>query len=152
MTLACGFTPLHLTTFLAAHLQRCLPASRVEVKTGLYGDLAGNLERISGCDAAAVAIEWQDLDPRLGYRSLGGWGPSEVTDIATTVPASLARLASAIRRAPAVPFAICLPTLPLPPAFVAPGFAGSQPCGTRAPRGRGEFCGRGKRTPVGLRS
>ncbi len=130
MTLACGFTPLHLETFLAAHLQRSLPGSRVEVKTGLYGDLAGSLERISGCDAAAaavaVALEWQDLDPRLGYRSLGGWGPSEVADIAARVPASLARLAVAIRRAPAVPFAICLPTLPLPPAFSTPGFEASR--------------------------
>ena len=43
--LACGFTPLHLITFLRAHLQLRFPLARVDVETGLYGDLQGNLER-----------------------------------------------------------------------------------------------------------
>ena len=45
--LACGFTPLHLQTFLAAQLRIQSPGHRVEVHTGLFGDLAGNLERLS---------------------------------------------------------------------------------------------------------
>ena len=44
--LACGFTPLHFQTFLAAHLRRSHPTSSIEIETGLYGDLAGNLERL----------------------------------------------------------------------------------------------------------
>ena len=43
---ACGFTPLHLQTFLAAHL-RNLRSTRADVTTGVFGDLAGNLERLS---------------------------------------------------------------------------------------------------------
>ena len=126
VALACGFTPLHLETFLAAHLQRSLPGSCVELQTGRFGDLAGNVERISGCDAAVVVMEWQDLDPRLGYRNLGGWGPSEVNDIVANVQSSLARLASPLRRAATVPAAICMPTLPLPPVFSSPAFEAGQ--------------------------
>ena len=74
--LECGFTPLHLKTFLAAHLRQCFPKDHIEMRTGLFGDLAGNLERAqpSGRSVVCVVIEWSDLDPRLGIRSLGGWG------------------------------------------------------------------------------
>ena len=41
--LACGFTPLHLQTFLHAHLREFFPEARIEIKTGLYGDLCGSL-------------------------------------------------------------------------------------------------------------
>ena len=44
VTLACGFTPLHLQTFLCAHLQQMLPGRRVTVSTGLYGGLARTIE------------------------------------------------------------------------------------------------------------
>ena len=44
--LECGFTPLHLKTFLAAHLRQCFPKDHIEMRTGLFGDLAGNLERV----------------------------------------------------------------------------------------------------------
>ena len=44
--LACGFTPLHLETFLAAHLRNLYPTRRVELNSGLFGDLIGNLERL----------------------------------------------------------------------------------------------------------
>jgi hypothetical protein len=43
--LACGFTPLHLQTFLAAELRTLLPQHRVGVDTGLFGDLVGNIEK-----------------------------------------------------------------------------------------------------------
>ena len=43
--LACGCEPLHLATFLQAHLlERQLPGSGVQILTGLYGDLPGNLD------------------------------------------------------------------------------------------------------------
>ena len=43
--LACGFLPLHLATFLQAYLSELLPERAIRIETGLYGDLAGNLER-----------------------------------------------------------------------------------------------------------
>src|ERR1700722_2795229 len=62
--LACGITPLHLETFLAAHLRDFSPGCRVELNAGLFGDLVGNLEllRPEDFDALAVVIEWSDLD------------------------------------------------------------------------------------------
>jgi FkbH-like protein len=128
VVLACGFTPLHLETFLAAHLQLALPKRRVEVKTGLYGDLTGTLERLAetDVDAIAVAIEWPDLDPRLGYRTLGGWGPDQEVDIVKHAHATLARMRAAVENAPpSIPMAISLPTLPLPPAFHTAGWQAS---------------------------
>jgi FkbH-like protein len=118
--LACGFTPLHLQTFLAAHLRRRLPQQRIEVKTGLFGDLAGSIERLpsSSCDVMAVVIEWQDLDPRLGVRSLGGWRTTDLPDIVKSANQAAARLEEALRQTSAsIPVCICLPTLPLPPLF-----------------------------------
>jgi hypothetical protein len=61
--LACGCAPLHLKTFFHAHLQQRLPRRRVSVLEGLYGDLSGTLERSDqSVHAAAIAIEWSDLD------------------------------------------------------------------------------------------
>src|SRR4051812_35812939 len=86
VTLACGFTPLHLQTFLRANLQSRLPARTVEIGVGLYGDLIGTVEKLTlaSGDAAIIVVEWPDLDPRLGYRHTGGWGPPELIDILTT--------------------------------------------------------------------
>ena len=127
VTLACGFTPLHLQTFLAAHLQSVLPDRRVEAETGLYGDLAGTLERASGSDAIAIAIEFPDLDPRLGYRSLGGWGPAEESDIVGHVHASLQRIRAGIENVKGTPVAIATPTLLPAPAFHTAGWEAG-PC------------------------
>jgi FkbH-like protein len=115
---ACGFTPLHLQTFLAAHLRNLRATHRVEVTTGVFGDLAGNLERLDDerYDAVAVAIEWSDLDPRLGVRTLGGWQLEKLPDILECSARSFERLAHALRRI-ALPTTVALPTLPLPPLF-----------------------------------
>ena len=118
--LACGFTPLHLETFLAAHLREFNPAWRIELNSGLFGDLIGNLERMQPeeHDALAVVIEWPDLDSRLGLRTLGGWQVEKLPDIVKSVNQSLERLTRALQRiASALPICICLPTLPLPPLF-----------------------------------
>jgi FkbH-like protein len=128
--LVCGFTPLHLATFLGAHLQKSLSGRRVTVSTGLYGDPAGTLEHPCTRDASAVAVvlEWADLDPRLGYRSLGGWGPAEENQIVAQVNAALERLQSAISGlGGATPVAVSLPTMPLPPAFHLPGLQAGEP-------------------------
>jgi FkbH-like protein len=121
--LACGFTPLHLQTFLAAHLRRLLPQELVEVKTGLFGDLAGSIERLqtSECDVLAVVIEWQDLDPRLGIRSLGGWRTTDLPDVVKSTDQAVCRLEQALRRAASsISICVCMPTLPLPPLFTTP--------------------------------
>jgi FkbH-like protein len=118
--LACGFTPLHLETFLAAHLCNLYPACRVEVNSGLFGDLIGNLERLrpEEYDALAVVIEWPDLDSRLGLRTLGGWQVEKLPDIVNSANHSLERLMRALQGISlALPTCICLPTLPLPPLF-----------------------------------
>jgi len=121
--LACGFTPLHLETFLTAALSDRSPLERAEVTTGLFGDLAGNIERIQpgDCDALVVLIEWQDLDPRLGIRSLGGWRVADLPDIVNSAERMMGRLEHAIERAAnSLPTYISLPTLPLPPLFATP--------------------------------
>lgn len=119
--LACGFTPLHLETFLAANLRLLYPRARVEVATGLYGDLAGSLERLdpAGLQAVVAAVEWADLDPRLGVRSLGGWRVTDISDIVDSAGRSASRLEEIFKRlAAAVPACVCFPTLPLPPLFI----------------------------------
>lgn len=124
--LACGFTPLHLQTFLRAELQLHFPDRRVEVKTGLYGDIVGTLCGLRDsqpADAVALALEWEDIDPRLGVRRLGGWearDPGSVIERARTYLSRLRALLEELCRA--APIAVCLPTLPLPPFFSTAGW------------------------------
>ncbi|MCU1240013.1 MAG: subfamily HAD-superfamily phosphatase [Candidatus Acidoferrum typicum] len=126
--LACGFTPLHFETFLKAALCQRSPVERIETTTGLFGDLAGNIEGIrpEGCDVLVVAIEWQDLDLRLGVRNLGGWRVADLPDIVKSAHRMLARLEKAIlTEGASVPTYISLPTLPLPPLFTTPSHQAS---------------------------
>ena len=121
--LACGFTPLHLQNFLAAHLRQLFSENRVEIKTGLFGDLVGSLERLDakGVDGLAVPLEWPDLDSRLGVRELGGWKVSDVHEIASSMDLQLSRLQHALKTAArSVPVVLSLPTIPLPPLFYTP--------------------------------
>jgi FkbH-like protein len=119
--LACGFTPLHLKTFFSARLKLARPDYNIQVATGLYGDLAGSLERAATGQyhGVAVALEWTDLDARLGLRQFGGPGDWDLDDIDRTVVRSLARMENALRRlARSSSLAVSLPTLPLPPVFL----------------------------------
>jgi FkbH-like protein len=116
--LACGFTPLALSTFLQAHLQLRRPEVRVELETGLYGDLCGTLAQIASGDMpladVAVIVEWSDLDARLSWRSTAQVGPDFTTDVAGTCRAMIERLLSLLERvAHAVPVVLCGPTLPI---------------------------------------
>jgi len=118
--LACGSTPVHLEAFLAAHLSDRCPTRRIEMRSGVFGDLAGNIERLRDeeYDALAVVIEWPDLDLRLGVRNLGGWEVDQLSDIVASAERSLDRLAAILQStSSALPTCICLPTLPLPPMF-----------------------------------
>lgn len=121
--LACGFTPLDLKIYLAAYLRREMGNARVEIETGLFGDLIGTLERLDSMkpSAVAVVVEWADLDARLGLRALGGWRASSLDDILQTVRVQANRLAQVIGRlAVQVPVAVSLPTLPVPPVSYVP--------------------------------
>ena len=124
--LACGFEPLHLKTFLTARERLRVPASRVVVKTGLFGDLAGNLGRAaqSGAAGCAVVAEWGDLDSRLGFRESAVWQPSMLEDTLATVSAALQRLERGIAAlSERMPVVLSLPGLPLPP--LAPTIPGA---------------------------
>ena len=130
VTLACGFTPLHLQTFLAAYLQQALPHRHVTVSTGLYGDLARTIEEMAvrGGNNLAVAIEWMDLDPRLGHRAPVVWNSDTLAEILSFVPKALDRLAKLIgRAADSSKVVISTPTLPFPPLFHSPSWQMSKP-------------------------
>lgn len=127
--LACGFTPLHFLTFLGAHLRGAFPDHRVSISTGTFGDLPGNLERLATIqDSTIVAvIEWQDLDPRLGIRLLGGWNPGQLSDFAQTVRDQAARVVGALGAvAQKNTVIVALPTLPIPPVAFTPGWLSSR--------------------------
>jgi FkbH-like protein len=121
--LACGFTPLHLQNFLSAYLRQQALENCIEIKTGLFGDLAGSLERLDAkaLDGVAVALEWPDLDSRLGIRELGGWQVSDIHEIVSSVDLQLSRLQRALKTAArSIPVIVSLPTIPLPPLFHTP--------------------------------
>ena len=118
--LACGFTPLHLQTFLTAELRVLLPGRRISLKTGLFGDLCGNIARVTQdeFDSFIAVVEWGDLDPRLALRTLGGWHPSQIADIIESATGTVGRLQSGLLGiSQQVPTIVCMPTLPLPPLF-----------------------------------
>lgn len=119
--LVCGFEPLHLKTLLAAQLRILYPHSTVEIKTGLYGNLLGNMNRVlhSDVDSVILIIEWQDLDPRLGVRGLGGWHSANLLDIVESAKRVASLIESKIiELSSSKVLSVCLPTLPLPPLFI----------------------------------
>jgi FkbH-like protein len=70
-------------------------------------------------DAAAVAIEWADLDARLGGRSAGGWDAGRLKDILQSVQMQLRRIGNGLRALAPQPVAVSLPTLRMPPVSFA---------------------------------
>ena len=120
--LACGFSPLHLQTFLRAHLQQRKQNHRVSVAVGAYGDLIGTIEsaRALQPDGIVVVLEWQDIDSRFAHRESGAWNRAFETEISTGRHDRMGRVETAIRRAAdSTPVVVSLPALPLPPAFSA---------------------------------
>ncbi len=116
--LVCGFEPLHLKTFFWARLLERLSDANVEVCSGIYGDLPGNLilAAETSAIAAGVVVEWSDFDPRLGLRSSGGWSEDVKHDVLSTAQQRCAQFEMAIRKlAERMPVAIVPPSLPLPP-------------------------------------
>jgi FkbH-like protein len=112
--LACGFEALHLETLLKGHLLERFPGEGIELRTGLYGDLEGNLKAgmESGAEAVAVVVEWSDADPRLGLRASGNWSLSAQDDIVNTAAGRLRRLVVQVSEAARrMPVAVVGPTL-----------------------------------------
>ena len=120
--LVTGFEPLHLKTFLAAHLSQCLAAQgdprTVDVRTGLYGDFGGNWSRAieeAGTVPVAAVLEWADLHPAMGWREAAlsaSWDQGEaLSEIESRLRAWLILLREA---GPGRRF-LALPALPLPP-------------------------------------
>jgi FkbH-like protein len=129
VALACGCADYHLAVFLNAHLRARFPQRDVRVSSGLYGDVVGNIQRLgqTKIDAAAVVLEWADLDPRLGLRHVGSWSPSALPDILASAESQAARLVAAIVQSPRrVPVAVSLPCLSLPPVAYTPGWRMSE--------------------------
>jgi len=89
------------------------------IATGLFGDLAGNIERALATDASgpvAVVVEWADADPRLGLRE--GYPPSPEDEAAIGAGAAgrLDRLQKLLAAAASTRrIVLALPASPLPP-------------------------------------
>ena len=121
--LVCGCTPLHLRTFLAAELTSRYDAGAVDVRSGLFGDIPGSLQQVLAepSESAVVVLEWSDLDPRLGYRSSGGWRPDRSAEVEESAGVRLAQFRQPLSElAEKTTLAVCLPTLDLPPMFPSP--------------------------------
>ncbi len=113
-----GSMPLHLETFVRAHLALRFPNAGSEIITGLYGDLEGNIQRArdSAADGAIVVIEWSDLDQRLGFRASAGWRTETLADIFTQVEEKCQRIETRLKElADAMPLVLVGPSLGLPP-------------------------------------
>lgn len=121
--LLCGFTPLHLATFAKARLSLRFPRSSISLRTGLYGDLEGNIQRAieSKAEGAIVVMEWGDFDPRLGWRNSGGWQQQKLSDILPQMLERCQRLQGHLTAlAQQMPLALVGPTLRLPPLSYLP--------------------------------
>jgi FkbH-like protein len=115
--LACGFTPLHFKALLAAEILQVWH-KKADIQSGLYGDLLGSLGKPaeSGADFVVCVVEWPDLDPRLGLRSLGGWSPALFPDICETAKRRMLEIQGLIERVSgSIPVLVSVPTLSLPP-------------------------------------
>jgi FkbH-like protein len=122
--LLCGFMPLHFETFTKAHLKLRFPEDRFHVRTGLYADLEGSIQRAreSGNGEVAIAvIEWADLDHRLGFRASAGWSIGTLEDVVGQIEEKCRRLEMRLAElAEAMPVTVVSPTLGLPPLTHVP--------------------------------
>ena len=104
---------------MAAHFAQALPARRIVVSHGRFGDLIHNIQVAADQHAqnVLVALEWFDVDPRFSVRSLGGWAESR--NIVESAGLALQRIKRTLSLLDNARIVISLPTLPLPPLFPA---------------------------------
>lgn len=119
VALVTGFTPIHVSAFLAASLGQRLQTRRIEVQTvGHWGQIRQNLllAEQGSFHAVAVCIEWDDLDPRLGSRNCAAPGPADEGDIIHVVRQRAGEIGGLLKRLAEVrPVVVSLPCLPLLP-------------------------------------
>ena len=129
--LCCGFEPLHLVTYSKAHLRNrfrngdAAESRPVEIHTGLFGDLDGNVRRAlaaSGSAPIVIVLEWADIDPRLGLREGYAPKPGDEDSILSSAAGRLAGLQETLLAAAGRRIVLALPAAPLPPWF--PGLTG----------------------------
>lgn len=126
--LLCGFSPLHLKTFLHAELIGLILDKRIVVEEGLFDDVRRSLMELRPSDFSFVvlALEWSDFDPRLGLRNSGHWLPGEIDDILGNVRKSAIFFRERISLlSNEAPFSISLPSLPLPPVHFGKSHEGN---------------------------
>src|SRR5690349_1589330 len=100
VSLVCSFTPVHLATFLSAHLIAANAGRRVRCMTTGYGSLVDGVRGVDApaVQAVAIVIQWTDLDPRLGLRRTGGWQRSVLDDICQGAAQRLTDIYECVRR------------------------------------------------------
>ncbi len=126
--LVCGFTPMHFQTFLSAQFRRACKNQRTQIKAGLYGDFWGNLEKVepSTADLVVIAMEWGDIDARLGLRGLGSWSPTSLPDILSNARVRTQYFLNVLGNLSRnIPVHLTFPTLPLPAVSFTPSWQGS---------------------------
>jgi FkbH-like protein len=120
--LACGFTPLHMTSFIEAYASHRLTEARPTVVSGTYGDLAISLADLTAenVDGTVVLLEWPDLDPRLSVRRAGTALLAEIVDVIETARTRLQRIDTKIADVARTSTVVVVPpTLEFPPYFTA---------------------------------
>jgi FkbH-like protein len=124
--LACSFSPLHLKTFVTAHLRNRLDMRLVEIADGRFGDLVGTVNQMTTnrLDALIVVVEWSDLDPRLGIRSSAAWAYESLSDIVVSVRNQIQRIIATVAKSQ-TPTILSLPTIEPPPISPNPTWLAS---------------------------
>jgi FkbH-like protein len=97
-----GIASLHLKTFFHSFLCDLSPNHRITLREGRYGDLLGSLLELLSEDVdlefVAIVMEWEDLDLRLGLRSLQGWSIHSYEDILASVRSKVPLFSDCIKR------------------------------------------------------
>lgn len=126
-----GFEPLHLKTFLGAHVRRLLATQvedrPVDIRVGLFGDLAGNWRRAAteaGTAPIVTIIEWSDLHPALGWREASFPQSWNEQSIMAEVDARLRAWLDLLRRPGRQ--VLALPSIPIAP-WTMVGLDGQSP-------------------------
>jgi len=118
LALVCSFEPLHLATFLQAHLVQRLPdETPVLIRFG-YDQLERALEETATtlrASPALLCLAWDDLHTALSWRSRSGLGQVEVADVDARSEALRRRLSAWLaKRSGAETYVILPPAAWLP--------------------------------------
>jgi FkbH-like protein len=111
----CGFTALHLETFIRAYLQLKIPEVCVKIGRG-KGDILQSLGSLPVGSNAVLFLEWFDIDQRLSGRTSVAWSDEVCQDIRVCFFDYLGLLENAIRESSKLSkLTVVLPILPVIP-------------------------------------